>query len=272
MSGGRLVDRDVTEIVQDLSRLKWTGLLQLERAGNHIGVTVEEGKLVFASSSNPDHRLGPVLLREGAITLRQMVDAGNTMGPGKRFGTVLVEAGVLGPKELVKAVVDQTRAIILHAFEWGDGDFQLDEGAASSESITLNISTPQLVLDGISQIQAWRRIEKGCGNLESRWAPQPDSEALLRNLPLTTDQVALLGSIDGVRDLETLCKESELGDFEVCRTMWAFRVIGLARRLDAAAPLDEDGLEYIMGDDSSEASDEPADEPADEPSDESPDT
>ena len=63
---------------------------------------------------------------------------------------------------------------------------------------------------------------------------------------MTTDQLALLGSIDGARDLEALCKESDLGDFEVCRTMWAFRVMGLARRLDAAAPLDEDGLEYIM--------------------------
>ena len=105
-------------------------------------MTVEGGQLVFASSSNPDHRLGPLLLRQGAISLRQMVDAGNSLSPGKRFGTVLVEAGVLGPKELVKAVIDQTRAIVLHAFEWGDGEFQLDEGAASSEAITLNISTP----------------------------------------------------------------------------------------------------------------------------------
>ena len=246
MSGGRLVDRDVTEIVQDLSQLKWTGLLKVERAGTRIGVTVEGGQLVFASSSNPDHRLGPLLLRQGAISLLQMVDAGNALSPGKRFGTVLVEAGVLGPKELVKAVIDQTRAIILHAFEWGDGEFQLDEGAASSEAITLNISTPQLVLDGISRIDAWGRIARGCGNLESRWAQQGDTDALLRNLPMTTGQVALLGSIDGARDLETLCKESELDDFEVCRTMWAFRVIGLARRLDAAAPLEEDGLEYIM--------------------------
>ena len=246
MSGGRLVDRDVTEIVQDLSQLKWTGLLKVERVGTRIGVTVEGGQLVFASSSNPDHRLGPLLLRQGAISLRQMVDAGNSLSPGKRFGTVLVEAGVLGPKELVKAVIDQTRAIVLHAFEWGDGEFQLDEGAASSEAITLNISTPQLVLDGISRIEAWGRIERGCGSLDSQWAPQADTEAILRNLPLTTDQVALLGSIDGARDLQALCKESELDDFEVCRTMWAFRVIGLARRLDAAAPLDEDGLEYIM--------------------------
>jgi hypothetical protein len=245
VSGGHLKDRDITEIVQELSELRWTGLLKVERAGHGIGITVEEGRLVFASSSNPDHRLGPVLLRQGAITLRQMVDTGRALTRGKRFGTILVEAGVLQPKDLVKAVVDQTRDIILHAFEWGDGEFQLEEGAAPSESITLNISTPQLILDGISRVSAWGRIDKGCGGLDSSWSPT-DSESLLRGLPLSTEQVALLGAIEGVRDLETLCRESPLSDFEVCRTMWAFRVIGLARRLDAAAPLDEDGLEYIM--------------------------
>jgi hypothetical protein len=245
VSGGRLADRDITEIVQDLSQLRWTGVLRLDRAGHRIGITVAEGRLVFASSSNPDHRLGPVLLRQGAITLRQMEDAGRSVAPRKRFGTILVEAGILDPKDLVKAVVDQTRDIILHAFEWGDGEFQLEEGAAPSESITLNISTPQLILEGISRVQAWGRIEKGCGGLASRWAPT-DTETLLRGLPLSTEQIALLGAIEGVRDLEALCRESPLSDFEVCRTMWAFRVIGLARRLDAAAPLDEDGLEYIV--------------------------
>jgi hypothetical protein len=245
VSGGRLTDRDITEILQELSQLRWTGVLCLERAGHRIRITVEEGRLVFASSSNPDHRLGPLLLRQGAITLRQNVDAGNALGPGKRFGTILVEKGVLEPKDLVRAVVDQTRNIILHGFEWGDGVFQLEEGAAPSESITLNISTPQLILEGISRIEAWGRVEKGCGGLASSWAPT-DTEALLRGLPLSTEQVALLGAIEGVRDLESLCAESPLSDFEVCRTMWAFRVIGLARRLDAAAPLDEDGLEYIM--------------------------
>ena len=57
MSGeGQLTDRDITEIVQDLSRRSWTGLLRLERAGYRVGVTVVEGRLVFASSSNLDHR------------------------------------------------------------------------------------------------------------------------------------------------------------------------------------------------------------------------
>ncbi len=133
-------------------------------------VSVEDGRLVFASSSDPDHRLGPMLLRRGTITLRQMEDAVRNLTPGKRFGTVLVESGVLDPKQLVRGVVDQTREIILNAFRWTSGSYRLSEGKAPGEDITLNISTPQLVLDGISQIESWSRVERGCGGLDARYA------------------------------------------------------------------------------------------------------
>jgi hypothetical protein len=246
MVQGTLAERDITEVFQELSQRSWTGLLRLERSGFRIGVTVEKGRLVFASSSNTDHRLGPLLLRRGAITRRQMEDAVRALSAGKRFGTVLVERGYLDPKDLVKGVVDQARNIILHAFEWDAGDYHLEEGAAPSESITLNISTPQLILEGISRIEAWHRVEQGVGDLESRWVVQQEADALLRSLSLTPEQLGLLGSVDGTRDLEALCGQSPLPDFEVCRALWAFRVIGLARRLDAAAPLDDDGLEYVL--------------------------
>ena len=86
-----------------------------------------------------------------------MEDAGRGMTPGKRFGTVLVEMGYLEPKELVRGVVEQTKDIILLAFHWTTGDYRLDPGPAPGEAITLDMSTPQLILDGISQIEAWSR-------------------------------------------------------------------------------------------------------------------
>jgi hypothetical protein len=75
-SQGRLDDQDFPDLVQDLSRQRWTGVLRLERDAERIGITIEDGHLVFASTSNTDYRLGPRLLRRGVITLRQMEDAG----------------------------------------------------------------------------------------------------------------------------------------------------------------------------------------------------
>lgn len=248
MRAGELDQRDVAEVVQELSTSRATGRLVLEHEGRRIGMTVEEGRLVFASSSDPDHRLGPMLLRRGAITLRQMEDAVRGLTPGKRFGTVLVERGQLDPKDLVRGVVEQTRWIILHAFSWTAGAYRLEDGPAPGEAITLRMSTPQLVLDGVSTIEAWSRIERGCGSLTSRYAPVAGSEGLFKQLTLDVDQAALLRAVKGSREVESLCAESALNHFEVCRTLWAFRVIGLVHRLPDSLPLDEDGLEYVVGD------------------------
>ena len=245
-SQGSLDEQDILEIVQALSAERWTGLLRLERSDERLTITVEDGSLVFASSSNPDHRLGPMLLRRGAITLRQNETAGRALSPGKRFGTVLVEMGFLEPKELVRGVVDQTRAIILHAFEWTWGTYELQEGASPAEAITLDISTPALILEGVSRIEAWSRVERGAGGLGARHVPVAGSEGLFKQLTLDVDQGALLRSVAAGRDVESLCAESMLNDFEACRNLWAFRVIGLIRRVPEAAPLDDDGLEYVI--------------------------
>jgi hypothetical protein len=245
-SEGRLDEQDLPDLIQELSRERWTGTLRLENDEQRIGVVAEDGQLVFASSSNPDYRLGPRLLRRGVITLRQMEDAGRSMSPGKRFGTVLVEKGFLEGKELVRGVVDQTRDIILLAFQWSAGRYRLEPGAPAGEAITLDISTPQLILDGISQIEAWSRVDRGCGGLGARYAAVPGGEALFNQLTLDVDQAALTRAAKQARDVESLCAESVLNHFEVCRTLWAFRVIGLVKRLEHSVPLDEDGLEYIM--------------------------
>lgn len=245
-SEGRLDEQDLPDLVQELSRERWSGALRLQNDDHRIGIVAENGQLVFASSSNPDYRLGPRLLRRGLITLRQMEDAGRGIGPGKRLGTVLVEQGILASKELVQGVVEQTRDIILLAFQWASGSYKLEPGAPPSESIKLDISTPQLILDGIGQVEAWSRIERGCGGLKTRYAVVPGCEALFNRLTLDVDQGALARAARQGREVEALCAESELNDFEACRTLWAFRVIGLVRRLQDTLPLDEDGLEYVL--------------------------
>jgi hypothetical protein len=243
---GRLDEEDVPDLVQELSRERWTGMLRLEQGNERLGLTFENGQLVFAAASNPDYRLGPRLLRRGLVTLRQLEDAGRAIRPGRRLGTVLVEEGILDQQELVRGVLDQTRDIILLAFQWTSGDYRREPGPAPGEVITLDMSTPQLILDGISQIEAWSRVERGSGGLGARYAPVPGSEGLFKQLTLDVDHTMLLRSIKGVRDVESLLGESMLNHFEACRALWAFRVIGLIRRVEAVTPLDEDGLEFVL--------------------------
>ena len=57
-------------------------------------------------------------------------------------------------------------------------------------------------------------------------------------------------SLHGTQDVETLCREGALSDFELCQALWAFRVISVVLRVDPpsdtqASAVDE-GLSFIL--------------------------
>ncbi|MBI3932915.1 MAG: DUF4388 domain-containing protein [Acidobacteria bacterium] len=251
---GSLAERDVPELVQLLHERRWTGLMTLSHAGIGKTITVQDGRLVFASSTSPDDRLGELLLRQGRISFKQYVEAGKAVVPGKRLGAILVEQGVLGPKDLVKAVVDHTQEIIYGAFLWTEGHYRLKPGLDSAESITLKMSTPDLILEGIRRIDAWSRVDRGVGGLLAVYARSADYEKILAQMTLSFEKLSLLTALNEPRTVEAICADSSLPDFEVCRTVWAFRVIGVLSRVDAAPaapkpPVEDEGLGFVLAED-----------------------
>jgi hypothetical protein len=239
---GSLAQRDFPHLLQDLAKRRWSGVLALTHRGVR-SVVVHEGRLVFATSSDPDDRLGELLLRRGRISLRQLVDAGQAVRPGQRLGTILVHEGVLTPKELVASVIEHTQEIIYGAFQWTDGRFCLEPGDPPDESITLNMRTPDLILEGIHRIDSWSRVERGMGGITARYIRSPLHEEVARTMNLGAQRVDLLNALETERTVEEVCKMLPLGDFDICRTLWAFGVIGVARRTDTPpAEGDDEGL------------------------------
>ena len=247
---GSLAERDVPDLIQALHARRFTGVLTLTHMGVGRRIIVQNGRLVFASSSDPDDRLGELLLRQGRITLRQYVDAGNAIAPGKRLGGILVEMGILTPKELVKAVTEQTQYVIYKAFEWTEGQYRIQEGLESDEAITLKISTPDLILEGIRRIESWSRINRGVGGLEAQYQRTPDYENELPSLTLSLEKLDLLVAFTTTANVEVICRNWPMSDFEVCRTLWAYRVIGILRRVDeppqAPALVEDEGLGLVL--------------------------
>jgi uncharacterized protein DUF4388 len=248
---GSLAERDFPSLVQNLYEQRWNGVLTLTAAGIGKNVHVQEGRLVFASSSSPDDRLGELLLRKGRLSLHQFVQAGKSVGPGKRLGAVLIEQGFLDPKDLVKSVVEHTQEIIYGAFQLTEGQYRLQPGSPSVESITLKISTPDLILEGIRRIDAWSRINQAVGGLTAVYERDPQYEETIRWMSLTLEKLGILTGLHQPKTVEALCKDSTLSDFEVCRTLWAYRVVGVVRRLDAApesqrAVTEDEGLGFVL--------------------------
>lgn len=247
---GSLAERDVPDLVQSLNERQWTGTLTLTSAGIGRSITVQDGRLVFASSSSADDRLGALLVRRGRISYRQYLEASQAVSPGKRFGTALVEQGALEAKDLPKTVVEHCQEIIYAAFQWTEGRYRLQAGQESSEAITLRMSTPDLIMEGIRRIDSWSRVERGVGGISARYARADGYDRVLRAMTLVPEKAAVLEALQGERDVEAICAGSSLPDFDVCRTVWAFRVIGVARRIDLPASdhphVDDEGLGLLL--------------------------
>ena len=246
---GSLVEHDLADLVQQLYEQRWSGVLTLSHMGIGKSVSVQDGRLVFASSSGPDDRLGELLLRRGRISFRQYRDAAKGVAPGKRLGTILVEQGVLTPKELVKAVIEHTQEIIYGAFQWTEGHYRLKAGLNAAEAITLKISTPDLIVEGTRRIEAWSRIDRGVGGLQAKYQRAEDYEKVIAEMTLSFEKLSILTALHEPRDVEAICGDSTLPDFEVCRTLWAFRVIGVIWRVDAPEPpkpVEDEGLGFVL--------------------------
>jgi hypothetical protein len=229
---GSLADTDFPDLIHGLHDRRWTGIIELNRGRVDSAVTVQEGRLTFATSTNRDERLGELLLRKERITLRQYYEAGKAIRKGKRLGALLVEQGALDARDLVKAVVDHTQEVIYSVFLWTEGFYRLREGSdASAETITLKLSTANIILEGIHRITAWSRIERGVGGPDARYVRSPDYKERLPEMTLSPEKLLLLAGHEGERDVDTLCRESDLSDYEVCRTIWAFRVIGVLKQV-----------------------------------------
>ena len=250
---GSLAEDDLASLFQRLYQECWSGLLTVTSAGASKSISVQEGRVVFASSSSADDRLGELLLRHGRLTLRQFVDASEAIVPGRRLGTVLVEQGVLTPAELVEAVVEHAQEIICSAFLWTEGHYRLQEGPPSEEEITLNMSTPDLIMKGIRRIDAWSRIDVAVGGVDARYARASDYEQVISQMTLSLEKLGILTTLHQPRSVVEICDDSTLPDFEVCQALWGFTVVGMVRRLDAPNPtraasvgMEDDGLGMVL--------------------------
>jgi Domain of unknown function (DUF4388) len=247
---GSLATRDFPTLVASIYEDDWTGTISLTHMGVCKSVVAQSGRLIWASSTSRDDRLGDVLLRQGKITLHQYTEAGKAMGGGKRLGTLLVEHGALSPKDLVNGVVEQTREIIFGVFQWTEGRYKMVPDQIPTEAITLKISTGELALEGIRRIESWSRIEAAVGGLEARYELMPLGTEAASRASLSAEKTALVGALVGIKTVDEICSGSTLSHFEVCRTLWAFQVIGVVRRVDIPvaqeAEAEDEGLGSVL--------------------------
>ena len=227
---GRIEDSSVPELMRSILSSGETGVFTFRNGDVTKSVFMHMGRVVYARSSDPDERMGESLLARGKITVRQYLEASQLIRPGRRLGTILVEMGALGSEDLLPAIEQHVREILLDVFVWTRGEYELVMNEPSMDDIvTLNISIENMILEGIRLTRAWSRIFRGIGGLEAIPVPTGNTEVLYK-LSLTDDEQEVLAHVNGRSTVEQICRVSYLTNFETCRILWALQVLGVIRR------------------------------------------
>jgi hypothetical protein len=227
-------EHDLPDLLLSISRSGRTGRLLFSNPEADKTLFVKEGKIVYAESSSEDDGLGQHLLRAGQISLMDYVRVSRRVEKGRRLGALLVDEGVLEPKELVPSVVGQVRAIILGLFRRTETWYRFkDEELPGKETITLDMPVSQLVIDGVQYVESWRRVSKGVGSLDAVYRRRTDSASDWGRLDLNDGVSELLDMLKQPVSVDHICTHASLPDFDACRYLWAFRCLGWIERVEA---------------------------------------
>lgn len=226
---GEIATTSVPELLRSLTQSGETGLLVLRSGDLAKSVYLKEGRIVYAASNDPDERLGENLLQRGRITARQYFEAARMIRPGRRLGAILVEMRALEPEDLIPSVEQQVKDLLMDLFTWTAGEYEfVMKEKADNEIVAVNVSTENLILEGIRRTRNWSRIVRGIRSIEAVPARTEIGDLQYR-LELSEDEQEVLSHVNGRSSVDQICQVSYLTHFETCRTLWAFQVLGLIR-------------------------------------------
>lgn len=209
-----------------------TGLVQFEStdpAGQSRMVWFEHGAIAFASSNDPQDRLGQVLLREKLLSREQLQQAlaAAQERPGAALGRVLVDLGLLGPDDLHRALVLQVQRVVCGLLGWRNGGFQFQERALPvKEIVPLGLDTRQILMDAFRNCDFADLV----GHLPppaTRLRRTAACHELASDLPLTAVEDRILLEVDGESSVGDLAAAAAEGREATLRSIHALMSVGL---------------------------------------------
>jgi hypothetical protein len=230
---------------------KDSGALIVQAGEIQKTIYLEAGSVIFATSNDRNDRLGEMLIRRGVVSVQDFLAASSNVGPGKRFGTILIEMGLLTPEQLVWAVKEQVKEIIFSLFGELFISYRFEPAVqAGNEVITLNINTPELIRQGILSMD---RISWVLSDFESQTGFMTlvkPPESLMGMLSLSKTEQDILFALQKGSFFSHLFQNNPLKlHASILKFLWAMYILGYIQieKREEGAPVPEE-LE-VTGDD-----------------------
>jgi hypothetical protein len=222
-------------MLHTVDRFQVPGVVEARRGDIVKRVYVREGYVVHATSSDRGDSLGSYLQRTGKISseqFRQTMEA--RAGSKKRYGELMIEAELISPGEIHEAIRKQIESIVWSLFYWQTGEVRFDIGSFDvPSSVKILLPMRHVILEGIKRAPNAKALVARLGRKETVFEPDFTTEDLIRSA-LGSEEYSLIQLVDGKRSLYEICHEGPLSAPENAKLIYAFHVLRLVRRRQAA--------------------------------------
>lgn len=227
---GDLSETGLPEVFGIIERYGVAGVLELTRVGLVKRVFTQDGYVVHANSSDPVDRLSEHIRRIGLVDQDQ-IDAldQERSNSSERLGVLLVERGLLSPREVYDAICGQIERIVWSLFAWQEGEVVFSTGEVKRED-TVHIKLPmrRVAFEGVKRAPEAAPMVARLGGGEQLLEPCYRYEDLI-DIGVDFSEMELLRRVDGRRTLDQICSESPFSEAETTRRLYAFLVLSLVR-------------------------------------------
>lgn len=221
---GELAHFNIADIFSILNSLQKTGMLIIKSDTLIKGVYFIKGEIVFASSNQPEDRLGYVLYKMGKLTKEQWEFAEKKMSSDTRFGSVLLKNELISPKNLWWGVKYQIEEIVYSMFGIVKGNFFFVEGAIPEKDLVrFSLNTQRMLMEGYRRLDEWKLITQKFPSDETKIK----LSSKMPNTELTQNMQAMLSLIKGEMIISDIIRQTQLGRFNTYKILYALFNAGL---------------------------------------------
>ena len=218
-------------VLSAIHEAKRSGMILYRQRQQEKRIYLEAGEVIFASSNQAVDRLGECLLRSGAINLEELRDAERAFNPSDRFGRVLVERGILTPRELWNGVRNQTEEIVRSLFVVPGGRCWFWEGEIRPDNVVrLSLETGRLISEGQQRGAELRRFLTVLDDPRVQLA-QTHTGA---EPTLAGSERAIHAALGTGRSFAAVCEELGLDPESAARSVQLLRLVGAVKLMRLA--------------------------------------
>lgn len=237
---GSLLTTPFPEILRVIYNERRSGELiakaTVETANLEKHVCFERGQVVFASSNQPEDRIGETLVRYNKLTRQQLEQFFTQLPSGQRVGRALVEFGILSERELVNYVTLQFIDIIYSVFNWKTGNFQFNTGEnLAPDELKMKFSTPTIILEGIRRLNDFDVIRKGIGSASKWLHTTTTGRSKIQAIAFNPVELSLMNMAKEPIDILKLLVNSKDRPEKILQSIYGLLVIGMLEQVDEPA-------------------------------------